>query len=122
VLLCSAALVIEGNDALGRTCQIGDDEADARVQLARMPFDLGHDVARLVPALRLIGEAGKVASHLVRWLPNGALEQVPDPVLQDPVGRQSDRVADALGFKKFVDLGIGKGGVAPEVEALHVSR
>ena len=53
MLLCSAALVIEGNDALGRTCQIGDDEADARVQLARMPFDLGHDVALLVPALGL---------------------------------------------------------------------
>jgi hypothetical protein len=62
-----------------------DDEADARVQLARVPLDLGHDVARLVPALRPIGEAGVVAPHLMRRSPNRALEQVPDPVLQDPV-------------------------------------
>src|SRR5690242_9146432 len=71
-------LVIEGDDALGRACQIGDDEADARVQLARMPFDLGHDVAPLVPALRLIAEAGKIAAHLVRRSPNRALDQVTD--------------------------------------------
>ena len=68
-----------------------------------------------------IAEAGKIAAHLVRRSPNRALEQVPDPLLQDPVSRQSDCVADALGFEKFVDLGIGKGGVAPEVEALHAS-
>jgi hypothetical protein len=28
---------------------VGNEEADARVELARMPFDLGHDAARLAP-------------------------------------------------------------------------
>jgi hypothetical protein len=41
VLLAGAALVIEGDDALGRARQVGDDETDARLQLARMPLDLG---------------------------------------------------------------------------------
>src|SRR5690349_6134627 len=86
VLLARAALVVEGDDALGRARQIANDEADAWVQLARMPLDLGHDMARFVPALRPVGEAGVVAPHLVRWLPNRPLEQVPDPVLQHPVG------------------------------------
>src|SRR4249919_1052456 len=73
VLLARAALIVEGNDALGRARQIANDKADARVQLARMPLNLGHHVARLIPALRLIPEADKVAADLVRWSPNGAL-------------------------------------------------
>ena len=66
-LLACPALIIERDNALGRPRQIGNDEADARVQLARMPFDLGHDMAGFAPALRLITEAGIVASYLVRW-------------------------------------------------------
>jgi hypothetical protein len=31
-LLSRAALVVKGDDSLGRTCQVGDYEADARVQ------------------------------------------------------------------------------------------
>jgi hypothetical protein len=46
---------------------------------------------------------------------------VPDPVLQDPVGRQSDRVADALGFKELVHLGVAESRVAPEIESLHAA-
>jgi hypothetical protein len=34
-----AALVVERDDALGWPRQVGDDEADTRVKLARMPFD-----------------------------------------------------------------------------------
>jgi len=45
-----------------------------------------------------------------------ALQQMSDPVLQDPVGRQPGRVADALGFEELVDLGLGKRRVAPVVE------
>jgi len=71
-LLCCAALVVDGDDALGRPCQIGDDEADARVQLARMPLDLGHDATRLVPALRPIAEAGVRTAHLMRRSPDRA--------------------------------------------------
>src|SRR5271165_3768200 len=65
-LLAGAALVVEGDDALGRPCQVGDNKADARVQLARMPLDLGHDAAQLVPALRLIGEADVVPAYFLR--------------------------------------------------------
>ena len=84
--------------------QAGDDEADAQVQLG-MPFHLGYDVARLVPALQ-IGEAGVVTPYLVWRSPDRALEQVSDPVLQHPIGRQPDRVADALGFEVLVHLGL----------------
>ena len=57
--------------------------------------------------------------HLVRRSPDRAHEQVSDLVLQDSVGRQPDRVADALGFEEFVDLGVGKGRVASKIETLH---
>src|SRR4051812_42883622 len=42
-----------------------------------------------------------------------------DLVLQDLIGRQADRVAGTLGFKKFVDLGIGKGCVTSKIQMLH---
>src|SRR5262249_4419876 len=120
-LLCCAAPVVESDDPLGRPRQVGNDEADARVQLARMPLDFGHNAARLAPALCLIAETGEVASHLVRWPTDRTLEQVPDPALQYAVGRKPDRVADPLGFEKVVHLGTGKGCVAPEIEALHAT-
>jgi hypothetical protein len=78
-------LVVEGHDALGRPCQVGDNEADTQVELTRMSLDLRHDTPRLFPALRLIAEAGVVASHLVRRSPDRELEQVSDFVLQDSV-------------------------------------
>jgi hypothetical protein len=56
-LLRCASLIVKGDDALGWPRQVGDNEPDARVKLARMPLDLGHDAARLIPALRPIGEA-----------------------------------------------------------------
>jgi hypothetical protein len=49
-LLASSALVVERDDPLGRAGQVGDDEADARNKLARMPFDFGDNLARLGPA------------------------------------------------------------------------
>ena len=49
VLLAGAAVVVEGNDALGRPRQVGDDDADARIKLAGVPLDLGHHSSRLVP-------------------------------------------------------------------------
>src|SRR3954451_6581043 len=84
-----------------------------------MPLDLGHDVARLVPALRLIAEAGVIAPYLVRWSPDRSLQQISDLILQDLVGRKPDRVACTLGFKKLVDLGIGESGVASKIQMLH---
>src|SRR4051794_12809739 len=83
-----------------------------------MPLDLGHDVARLVPALRLIAEAGVIAPYLVRWSPDRSLQQISDLILQDRVGWQADRVAGTLGFKKLVDLGI-EGCVASKIQMPH---
>src|SRR5215218_8450502 len=86
-----------------------------------MPLDLGHDVARLVPALCLIAEAGVIAPYLVGWSPDRSLQQISDLVLQDRIGRKPDRVAGTLGFKKLVDLGIGDGCVASEIQMLRDS-
>src|SRR4051812_40037902 len=82
-------------------------------------LDLGYDMARLVPALRLIAEAGVVTPYLVRWSPDRSLQQMSNLVLQDLVGRKPDRVAGTLGFKKLVDLGIGESSIAPEIQMLH---
>src|SRR6478735_11860478 len=84
-----------------------------------MPLDFGHDMARLVPALRLIAEAGVVTPYLVRWSSDWSLQQMSDLVLQDLIGRKPDRVAGTLGFKKLVDLGIGESGVASKIQILH---
>src|SRR6266404_157372 len=89
------------------------------VKLARMPLDLRHDTARLLPALRLIAEVGEVAAHLVRRSTDRAYEQVSDLVLQDPVGRQPDRVAHTFGFEELVDLRAGKGRITPEIAPLY---
>jgi hypothetical protein len=40
---------------LGWAAHVGDDEADARIKLARMPLDFGDHPARLVPASSLLG-------------------------------------------------------------------
>jgi hypothetical protein len=54
-LLASPALVVERHDIRGRPRHVGDDETDARVKFARMPFDLGDDAARLRPGSGLMG-------------------------------------------------------------------
>src|SRR5262245_34695559 len=49
-LFARPALVVEGDDPLGWARQVGDDETDARIKLAGMPFDFGDHPARLGPA------------------------------------------------------------------------
>ena len=49
VLLCRAALILEADDPVRLHRQVGDDKADAREQLAGMPFYLGDNPARLAP-------------------------------------------------------------------------
>ena len=115
--LACAALVVEGDDPLGRARQVGDDEADARIKLARMPLDLGDHPARLGPASRLVGEIGIEPTHLVRRSPDRALEQIADPALQDLVGGQPDRVFDPLRLQELVDFWHCKGRVRPEIDA-----
>src|SRR5712671_3309722 len=59
-LLGRAALIVERHDPLGWARQVRHDEADAGIEFARMPLDLGHDAARRLPALRPVAEAGVV--------------------------------------------------------------
>src|SRR5262245_37714097 len=56
-LLARAALVVERDHALGRAAHVRHDEADARIQFARMPLDLGDHPARLGPGCGLIAVA-----------------------------------------------------------------
>ncbi len=56
VLLSCAASILEAGDLVRLHGQVGDDEAHAGEQLARMPLDLGDDAARLVPGRSLILE------------------------------------------------------------------
>ena len=96
--------------------QVGDDETHPRVQLALVPLDLGHHAPGLGPALSLVGEARVQHARLLRQAADGSGQQVADPLLQDQVGRQADRVADALGFQQVVELGLGERCVATQVE------
>src|SRR5262249_145213 len=71
-------LVVEGDDSLRRSCHVGDDEADTRIKLSRMPFDLRNHPARLAPASGLIAEVRMKPAHLVWRSPNRTLEQITD--------------------------------------------
>src|SRR5450756_2589915 len=102
-LLARPALVVEGDDPRGRSGHVGDDEADARIKLARVLLDLGNHAARCLPTLRLIAEIGVVPSNLARRTTNRALEQISDPLLKNLIGRQPDRVLVAFGLLELVD-------------------
>ena len=82
-----------------------------------MPFHFGDHPTRLRPASGLIAKIGMEPAYLVRRSSDRAREQIGDPVLQDLVRWQPDRIPDPLRFKKFVNLGIGKGGVSPKIDA-----
>lgn len=56
LLLGRAALIVEPHHPTRLHGQVGDGEADHRKQLARVPFDLGDNTARLVPGCGLILE------------------------------------------------------------------
>ena len=75
-LLACAALIVEGDDILGGSRHVGDDEADPRNKLARMPLDFGDHPARLGPASGLIVEARMRPPHMVRGSPNRARQQI----------------------------------------------
>ena len=63
-LLSRTALIVERDHPLGGAAQVGDNEPDPRVQLIRMPLDLGDDAAGLVPGSGLITEAGMIPAHV----------------------------------------------------------
>jgi hypothetical protein len=77
---------------------------------------LGHHPPRLRPALRLVAEAREEDLRLLGRPADGPAQQVPDPFLQDRVGRQADGIPRALGLEQLVQLGLGEAGVTAEVE------
>ncbi len=81
-LLARAALIVEGDDILGRPRHVRDDKADARIEFARTPFDLGDDAARFRPASCLIIEVRIGTPYLVRRPPQGTRQQVSDPFFE----------------------------------------
>ena len=83
-----------------------------------MPLDLGNQPARLAPASGLIAEARMTLAHIVRGSSDRTLEQIADPVLEDPVGRQADRIFDPLGFQELVDLRHGERCVSADTQEL----
>src|SRR5260221_8452928 len=95
-LLARAALVVERDHALGRAAHVRHDEADARIKFFGMPLDLGNHPARVAPASGLIAEARMTPAHIVRRSSDRTLEQIADPVLEDPVGRQSEEHTSEL--------------------------
>ena len=76
-LLARPALVVEGNDALGRAAHVRHDKADARIQFARMPLDLGDHPARLGPGCGLIAEIGMEPTDFIGRSSDRTLDQVP---------------------------------------------
>ena len=76
-LLSRTALIVERNHPLGGAAQVGDNEPDPRVQLTRMPLELGDDAAGLVPGSGLITEAGMIPAHVLGRPADGAYVDAP---------------------------------------------
>ena len=49
--------------------------------------------------------------------PDWPREEIADPVLQDAVRWQPDRILDPLRFEKLVDLRVCESRISPEIEA-----
>jgi hypothetical protein len=85
-LLARAALVVKGDDVLGGSRHVRDDEADTRIEFTPMPFDLGDHPARFRPASGLIG----VVARIRRGLAFGQKEAVEGWFVKLPSGFPSD--------------------------------
>src|SRR6266851_7873941 len=94
---------------------------DARRKFFGMPLDLGNHPARLAPASGLIAEVRRTPAHMVRRSSDRTLEQTADPVLEDPVGWQADRIFDPLGFQELVDLRHGESCVSAEIDTRELA-
>jgi len=82
MMLGGAALIVECDDPFSGTAQVGDNEADARIQFAQMPFDLGNHAAGLCPTCGPIAEARLIPAHFLGRSADGAFEQIGDVFLQ----------------------------------------
>ncbi len=71
-LLRRASSIVELRHPRSRPRQVGDDETDARVQLAGIPLDLGYHSAGLAPGRGLVAEAIMKDPDVIRRSPDGA--------------------------------------------------
>ena len=109
VLLGGAALIVKAHHPVRLHWQAGDDEADLRKQIARVPFDLGDNTAFLAPGRRLIVEILVDALDLgERGAADVPRQPMRDLLTQDVFGRQSDGVKIARFFQPLVNRRIGK--------------
>ena len=98
-----AALVVEPHHPVWLHRQIGDDEANTREQLARVPFDLGDHSARLVPGRRLILEVLEEPFDLGQGRPpHGPFQPMRDLLAQDVVRRRPDGVEEPGFFQPLI--------------------
>ena len=105
MLFRRASLIVEGDDALGRSRQIGEGEADALIQVARMPSDLGDHATGIRPSSGLVAEVCVIPAHIVRWPADRSLEQLRDAVPEHLVGRQADRITEGFGLEQLLHPG-----------------
>ena len=115
VLLGGATLVVELHHPVGFHRQVGDDEAHAGEELARMPFDLGDDTALLLLALRPVVEILVEPVHLgQRGSPYRPRQPVRDLLAQDGISGQPDGVEITCLFEACVDRRYGIGRIGPK--------
>ena len=108
-LLGGAAAVVELDRPTVGSGQVGDDEADARIEFALMPFHFRNHPTRSRPTFRLVAEAGEGDDRLFRRPADRPRQEMADPSFQHLVRRQANRVADALLLQPLVDGGLGEG-------------
>ncbi len=110
-------MIVESDDPFSGTAQVGDDEADARVQLAGMPFDLGNDTAFLVPRSGLIAEARVIAPYMARRTANGTRQQMGNALLENRVRLEADAIEETLGLQELIDVRCGESGIPSKIAA-----
>lgn len=91
-------MVVECDDTLGRTGQVGDDEPDTREEFAGMPLDLGDRAAFPAPRSSPIAEGGVEPPHMVRRTADRSIEEMGNMRLKYRVRLEADRVLVTLGF------------------------
>ena len=107
-LLRRSPVIVKRHHLFGRARQVGDDVADAGVQFAGMPFNLGNDTAFPAPRSSLIAEAGVIAPHMAGWTANGTRQKMGNSFLKNFIGFGTDEVFVILTFQKFIKVRRGK--------------
>src|SRR5262245_25119592 len=118
-LLARPALVVEGNDALGRATHVRHDEADAGIKFSGMPLDLGDNPPRLSPGSGLIAVGGSMSDDCNNLVANQTTWTLWFFADSDPeeIRRERHAAVDALmGIKPGMN---SKGMIAAQLIAFH---